>query len=145
IEGRTPPEIATRDERIGLYMSPVTVSIFEDGRRRKIKAGEVFWRAANGALCDVCVAGPYQGLIDIIWRESVKVGGKDKFIQRDRQKILLLPPAAVIKGLMTKADRAEINISGLDRWRVDVGGAGTRGRARRQDRRHGGATEIHPD
>jgi hypothetical protein len=119
IEGRSPSDVATRDQRVGIFTAPVTIWIFEDGRRRKIKAGEVFWRVPNGALRDVCAGMPQEGLVDIIWRESVEVHDV-KFIQRDRQRIVLLPAAAVIAGRMTRADRAEISISGLDRWRLDV-------------------------
>jgi len=120
IEGQNSPDIAATDPRIGIYIGQISVSILESARRRKIKANEVFWGIPGGPWRDILGGPPGHGLIDIVWRDSVSSERTGKSIQRDRQRVVVLPSVATVKGRMIASDRAEIRVGGLDGWCCDA-------------------------
>jgi len=120
IEGRHSSDVTATDPRISVYTGQIAVFILEGGRQRKIKENEVFWGIPSGVLSDIAREPPRPGLIDIVWRDSANSARTDKSIQRDRQRVVVLPPAAEVKGRMIKSDRAEISVSGLKGWSFDA-------------------------
>ena len=72
------------------------------------------WRRAGEQWKDICVQPIEAGSIDLSWRDVTSK------IQLDRIRILVLPRNAALSGKMTAVNKAEIEITGFNGWKLSA-------------------------